>query len=290
MSLFSSYIGRAYILISTLFSLFIIFLFMIVLTLHSWDAISQVGWQLFTLEWHPDTGHFGILSMLYGSAMVTFIALIIAVPLGFFAAIYIAEILAPCYRIYIKTLLEILAGIPSIIYGLIGVALLSVWIGDLFTLQSGRTLLCAGILLGIMVLPTIITLTDDALRCVPNQYREAATGLGLYPYEVIKNGILPIAKGGIIGAILLAFGRALGETMAVMLVIGSIDKIPTPFFNVLVAGQTMTAKLGREIAETSFASVHFSALVFMGLLLLLIVLSLTSLSLFYFKTESRLYD
>lgn len=285
---FISKLGKIGIFSSTLISALIIFLFIGVLTANSWLAATQLGGQLFSLEWYPAEARFGILSMLYGSAVVTLIALLVAVPLGIMSAIYISEILDPRFKIMVKSLLEILAGIPSIIYGLIGIAILSVWIGDSFALQSGRTLLCAGLLLGIMVLPTIITLSDDALSYVPKEYRDAATGLGLYPYEVIKDAVLPIAKGGIIGAVLLAFGRALGETMAVMLVIGSIDKIPATILNVLVPGQTMTSKLGREIAEAAFGSLHFSALVFMGLVLLLIVLTLTSVSLFYSNAENRL--
>jgi len=290
MFVFSNKIGKAYILSSTLLSSATIFVFMIILTSNSWDAMTQIGSQLFTLEWYPPEGKFGVLSMLYGSVIVTLIALSIAVPLGVLSAIFLSEILAPKYKIVAKSLIEILAGIPSIIYGLIGVVFFSVWISDFFDLQSGRSLLCAGVLLSIMVLPMIITLCDDALHNVPQKYREAAKGLGLYPYEVIQSVTLPIAKDGIIGAILLAFGRALGETMAVMLVIGSIDKIPNSVFQFLTPGQTITSKLGREIAETSFGSLHFSALVFMGLLLLTLVLSLTGVSLFYFKAEQRLYE
>jgi len=265
-------------------------LILCVLLLNSWDAISQKGWQLFTLNWSPPKGEFGILSMCYGSVAVAIIALVIAVPLGVTTAVFTAEMLPDGYRFYVKSLLELLAGIPSIIYGLIGVALFSVWISDFFDVKSGRTLLTAGILLSIMILPTIITLSDDALKNVPQQYRETARGLGLYPYEIIKDVLLPIAETDIIGAVLLASGRALGETMAVMLVIGSIDQIPHPFFNLLTPGQTMTSKLGRELAETSFGSLHFSAMIFMGLLLLCMTLGMTTLTLRYFKPENRLYE
>jgi ABC-type phosphate transport system permease subunit len=190
----------------------------------------------------------------------------------------------------VKSFLELLAGIPSIIYGLIGVAFFSVWIGNLFDLQSGRVILTAGVLLAIMILPTIITLTDDALTNVSNHYRENGFGLGLYKFEIVQKIVLPIAKSDIIGAILLALGRAMGETMAVMLVIGSIDRIARPFYNVLLPGQTITSKLGREIGESAFDSVHFSAMIFMGFVLLLIVLMLTTLSQKYIKKEWRLYD
>jgi len=258
------------------------------LLIDSWPAISQTGWRLFTLEWNPPASEFGILPMLYGSAAVTTIALIIAVPLGVITAVFTSEMLPPRYRFYVKSLLEILAGIPSIIYGLIGIAFFSIWVRDLFDLQSDRTILTAGILLAIMVLPTVITLSDDALQNVPQKYREAAKGLGLYKYEIIRGAVLPIAKADIIGAVLLALGRALGETMAVMLVIGSIDKIPHPVFDFLVAGQTITSKLGREIPEGAFGSPHFSAMIFMGLLLLIANLLLTLIAQHYFSPGKRL--
>lgn len=142
-----------------------------------------------------------------------------------------------------------------------------------------------------MVLPTIITLSDEALHNVPQKYREAAGSLGLYRYEIVKSVVLPAARSDIIGAALLALGRALGETMAVMLVIGSIDQIPRPLFNFLAPGQTVTSKLGREIAETAFGSLHFSAMIFMGLILLVIGLLLTTIALMYgYNPERRLHE
>ena len=290
MSALTGKIGKNYVMFSTMVSAAVILIIITILFVNSLDALRQTGWKLFTLDWNPPKAKFGILSMLYGSAMVTLCALVLAAPLGLFTAIFTSEMLPVRYRLHVKSLLELLAGIPSIIYGLIGVAFLSVWLGDFFDLSSGRTIFTAGILLAIMILPTIITLSDDALHNVPEKYREAARGLGLYRYEVIKTAVLPIAKADISGAVLLALGRALGETMAVMLVIGSIDKIPSPVFNVLVPGQTITSKLGREMAETAFGSQHFSAMIFMGLLLLVIVLLLTVIAQHYFNPEQRLYE
>lgn len=161
----------------------------------------------------------------------------------------------------------------------------------LFDLQSGRTILTAGLLLAIMVLPTIIALSDEALHNVPQKYREAAGSLGLTRYEIVKSAVLPAARSDILGAVLLALGRALGETMAVMLVIGSIDKIPRSLFNFLAPGQTITSKLGREIAETAFGSLHFSAMICMGLILLVIGLLLTTIALMYvYNPERRLHE
>ncbi|MCF6157846.1 MAG: phosphate ABC transporter permease subunit PstC [wastewater metagenome] len=290
MSTYTNKIGKGYIVCSTFISTAIIFLILIVLFLNSYDAVRDVGWDLFSLTWNPPAARFGILPMFYGSVVVTVLSLGIAAPLGIFAAIFTSEILSPKYRIYVKSCLEVLAGIPSVIYGLIGVAFLSVWIGEWFHLQSGRTFFTAAILLSIMVLPTIITLCDDAFHNVPQKYREAAKGLGLYKHEVITGSVLPIAKTDIVGAVLLALGRALGETMAVMLVIGSIDKIPSPVYNLLTPGQTITSKLGREIAESAFGSLHFAVMIFMGIVLLTLVLGLTFIAQQCFKPGQRLYE
>jgi phosphate ABC transporter permease protein PstC len=290
MSALTSRFGKNYVLFSALLSAAIVFIVLVLLFFYSWEAITFSKFSLLSLEWAPYHGKFGILSMVYGTFVVTFIALILATPLGIAASVFTAEILPQKYRYAVKSLLELLVGIPSIVYGLIGIAFFSIWIQDLFQLQTGRTLLTAGILLSIMILPTIITLSDDAFRSIPSKYREASKGLGLYRYEVIISTLLPIAKSNIIGAVLLALGRALGETMAVMLVIGSIDKIASPFFNFLTPGQTITSKLGREIAETAFGSVHFSAMIFMSFILLSIVLLFTVTAQYYSKKGQRLYE
>ena len=228
MLVFQNKIGKGYLLASTYLCIAVTLLIFLVLFWNSYPALSTVGIDLFTTTWNPAKDQFGVLSMLFGTLAVTCIALLIAVPLGILTAIFTSEILPNRYRLYVKSAIELLAGIPSIIYGLIGIALVSPWIATLFELSSGRTLVTAGILLAVMILPTIITLTDDALHNIPQKYRETSKGLGLYPYEIIQKTLLPIAKRNIAGAVLLALGRALGETMAVMLLVGSIDKIPEP--------------------------------------------------------------
>jgi len=288
MSASQNNIGKCYVLVSTYLSIAIVAIIFVVLFLSSYDAFANIGWDLFSLEWNPSKDKFGILSMIYGTVSVTFIALGISVPLGILTAIFISEIIPEKYRLYIKSAIELLAGIPSIIYGLIGIAFFSAWVSSFFELPTGRTILTAGILLSIMILPTIVTLIEDVLHNIPKKYREASKGLGLYQFETITKTLLPIAKKDIAGAVLLALGRALGETMAVMLLIGSIDRIPEPFYNVLNPGQTMTSKLGREIGESAFGSLHFSTLNAIGFLLFLIVITVTIITQLYFKKERRL--
>lgn len=244
--------------------------------------------NLLSLSWHPQKGEFGILPMLYGTSVISLIAIAIASPLGILSAIAISEYLPRKLHFPIKGFLEILAGIPSIIYGLIGVALLAPYIQDSFDLQSGRTILAGALLLAIMILPTIVTLCEDALTSIPQQYRETATGLGLFKYEVIKDVLLPIARTDFLSAILLALGRALGETMAVMLVIGSIDRIPSPITNILSPAQTITSKIGREISDSAFGSPHFQALIFLALVLVGIGLTLSIFAQLITKKGRRL--
>jgi phosphate ABC transporter permease protein PstC len=278
---------RAYCFGSAIVSVLIVGTILLTLLIQSAPILMADDAQLIGTKWSPGSGQFGILPMLFGSIFVMLIAVSIAFPVGLMAAIYIAETRSSKLRRIMKSALEILAGIPSIVYGLIGVAYLNIWIADLFDLQSGRIILTAGILLGIMILPTFLTLAEDAISAVSVKYRENAKSLGLYRHEVFLSVILPKAKSGIAGAGLLALGRALGETMAVMLVIGSLDRLPSPLFNALSSGQTITSKLGREVTESAFGSPHFSALVFMGLLLVLITILLTIISRYMFRQKDQ---
>lgn len=272
---------------SAAISILIVGTILLTLLIQSVPVLVADNANLIGTKWNPSEEQFGILPMLFGSVFVMLIAVLIAFPIGLMAAVYIAETRSSKLRRILKSVLEILAGIPSIVYGLIGVAYLNIWIADLFDLQSGRIILTAGILLGIMILPTFLTLTEDAISAVPVKYRENAKSLGLYRHEVFLSIILPKAKSGIAGAGLLALGRALGETMAVMLVIGSLDRLPSPLFNPLSSGQTITSKLGREVTESAFGSPHFSALVFMGLLLVLITILLTIASRYLFRQKDQ---
>jgi len=255
------------------------------LIIQSGPALFDRNLALLSTSWQPSTGQYGIIPMIFGTLVVMCIAIIIALPLGILSAIYIAETRSDRLRRILKSSLEVLAGIPSIVYGLIGVAYVSLWVAKGFELQTGRVILTAGLLLAVMILPTIMTLTEDAISGVSDEYRENAASLGLYHHEIIKDVVLPLAKADIAGAALLALGRALGETMAVMLVIGSLDRLPSPIYNMLSSGQTITSKLGREVAESAFGSTHFSVLVLMSLILVVFTLILTAISQKLFTRE-----
>lgn len=288
MSALTENIGKWSVYISAFFSSFAILLIIGLLLRLTIPSLPFL--QFFGTQWDPSSQTYGILPAIYGTLIVTLISLLIAVPLGIGSAIFISEILPGKYRLYIKSLLEILAGIPSIIYGLIGISILSVWIADIAALSHGRTLLTGAILLSIMILPTIMTLCEDAFHHIPQHYKESAYGLGLTKQQSAAKVLFPIALPGIIGAVLLGLGRAMGETMAVMLVVGSIDKLPSPLYNLLSAGQTITSKLGREIAESSFGSPHFSALVGLAAILMIAVLGITFASHAFIQKEERLHE
>lgn len=230
-------------------------------------------------DWYYPEQAFGALSMIYGTAVVSLIALVVAVPLALGAAIFSAEYLPPGPRLVVKSGIELLAGVPSVVYGLIGVLFLREWVYrglEPFDPISGDSLLTAGLLLAVMVLPTITTLCDDALRSVPAAQRAAARGLGLTRAEAVLHVALPQAAPGILGAALLGLGRALGETVAVFLVVGRQDnQLPGNPFSLtawISPGQTLTSKLGGPETHIAYGDpLHWSAMIGLTLLLLLLV-------------------
>ena len=234
-------------------------------------------------KWYFRSHAFGALPMIYGTAVVAFIALLLAAPIALGAAIFPAEFLPMRPRLAVKIVIELLAGVPSVIYGLLGILLLRNWVYDLFArfdLLSGDTLLTAGVLLAVMVLPTIMTLADDALRSVPAGQRRAARALGLTATETVFSVSLPQASRGLVAALLLGLGRALGETIAVFLVVGRQDNnLPANFFSVrawLEAGQTLSSKLGGSETNIAYGDpLHWGAMVGLALLLMAMVLAVT---------------
>ena len=213
--------------------------------------------------------------MIFGSLMVTGLALLFVLPFALGAAILTSEFLSSRTRLLVKAMMELLAGVPGIIYGLIGVSLLVPWAQKTFNLIDGNTLLTAGILLGVMILPTIMTLAEDTLHGVPGEYREASLGLGLTRWQMIVGAVLPKAMPGLAGALFLGLGRAMGETIAVMLVIGGLDRIPVPWMDIFSPGQSIASKLGREAAESIGSGLQWNALIGLGLVLFLLVVTLT---------------
>ncbi len=249
----------------------------LVLIHESWPVWRVAGIDyLAGKQWLSSRHLFGAAPMIYGTMAVAIIALGCAAPIGIGAAICTSELLPRRARLTVKILVELLAGVPSVVYGLLGVLVLRGWVYDLLEPLdplSGDTLLTGGLLVGVMILPTILTLSDDALRGVPASLRAAARGLGLNARETICRVVLPQAIPGIIAAILLALGRALGEMIAVFLVVGRQDnQWPERLWSVtplISPGQTLASKLGgSEIHIAHGDPLHWAAMVGLGLLLL----------------------
>ncbi len=215
---------------------------------------------LWQSEWFPHEQRFGLLPAILGSFLAAATALMIAVPGGIAAALVSTEMLPRPLRRFVRTVLEVFAAIPSVVYGLLGIWLLLPALAGWFGLLTGHSLLAAGLILSLMVLPTITALSEAALGAIPNEQRETALALGLDWPQLLCRVLLPQAWPGIRSSILLALGRTLGETMAVMLVVGSLDRLPQPWWNLLQPAQTLTSRIGREIGEAAWGSLHFSAL------------------------------
>lgn len=249
-------------------------------------AFRHEGWSFLTgNDWAYRQESFGAASMLYGTVIVSLVALAVAAPVAVGTALFASEICGRRARLGIKMLVELLAGVPSVVYGLLGVLFLREWVYASFEklgidALSGDTLFTAGLLLATMILPTVATLSDDAIQSVPYRVREASRGLGLTRAEATLFVILPQAAPGIASALLLGLGRALGETIAVFLVVGRADNLlPENLLSwmpVIDAGQTITSKLGGS--ETNIAvgdPLHSSAIVALAAILFGAVLAVT---------------
>lgn len=247
------------------------------LAVQSIPAWRHEGFGLLTgPNWFSRGHEFSARAMIYGTVSVSGLALLIAAPLGVGAAIFVAEILPPRLRLPVKVAIELLAGVPSVIYGLLGILFLRDWIYaalEPFDPLSGDTLLTAAILLAVMILPTVMTLGDDALRAIPSAQRQAARGLGLTRAEAIYLVTLPRAWRGLLAALLLALGRALGEGIAVFMVVGRQDnQWPANILSLrplVESGQTLNSKLVSGETHIAYGDpLHWAAIVALGLILL----------------------
>jgi len=225
---------------------------------------------LFGQTWQPTSlmkAEFGTVPLVYGTVIVTSIAMAISIPLGIAIAVYIAEIANPIEKEILKPIVELLAGVPSVVYGFFALVTLATWIQQLTSTNSRLNALNGGLILAIMVIPTIVSLAEDAISSVPKEYREGSMALGASKWETIKNVTVPSAAPGILAAILLGFGRAVGETMAVLMATGNAAVVN---FNILDSVRTMTATIVIETPEVAFGSLHYHALFAVALLLFVI--------------------
>lgn len=217
-----------------------------------------------TSEYNPT---YGILALVAGTASVTGLAMIVAIPFSLGAAIYIGEFATGRTRETLKVLVELLAAIPSVVWGFIGLTIMNPLIIELFDVPVGLNVLNAGVILGLMAAPIMTSIAEDSLKAVPDRYREAAEAMGATRWQVIFKVVLPAAKNGLLGAVLLGVGRGFGETMAVLMASGHSINLPDSIFDSVRA---LTATIAAELGETAVGSEHYQALFTIGIMLFVI--------------------
>ncbi len=288
--LIESLIGKILFLvaISAIVSVFFIILFLLRDGYQIFFEIGPVNF-LAGQTWNP-TGVlplFGAFPLIMGTLLVMVLAMIISIPLSIGSAIFIAEIASPRLKAVIKPAIELLAGIPSVVYGFFGLILLTDWIQVVFNQPSGSSWLAGSILLSIMALPTITSVAEDAISAVPREFKEGSLAIGANHWQTIREVILPGALSGITAAIILGMGRAIGETMAVLMVTGNAAIIPDPITNVFSPIRTLTGTLGIEMGEVATGSLHFHALFGLAVILLVITLIVNILASFIINRIKR---
>lgn len=218
-------------------------------------------------EWYPTSvshKRYGVLALIAGTASVTVMAMMIAVPFGLGSAIFVSEFCTPKIKEAFKIIIELLAAIPSVVWGFIGLTMMNELIIDVFDAPIGLTVLNGGIILALMSVPIIVSIGEDSLKAVPDTYREAAEALGATRWQIIYRVLLPAAKNGLLAAVLLGIARAIGETMAVLMATGHAVKIPT---SPLDSVRTLTATIAAELGEAPVNSDHYQVLFLIGALL-----------------------
>ena len=253
----------------------IVVLFLIVFSLFReglpiFEKVSVRGFLL-GVEWYPtyDPPSFGIFPLIIGSLIVTILATIIAVPLGVLAAIYISEIAPQAIKEILKSVIELLAGLPSVVLGFFGMVVVAPWLQDTFDLPTGLNIINASMILAIMAIPTISSISEDALYAVPREFKEASYALGATKFETITRVIVPGALSGISTAIMLGMARAIGETLVVLMVAGGAAAIPESIFDSV---RPMPASIAAEMGEAPFRSAHYQALFAIGIVLFFLTL------------------
>jgi phosphate transport system permease protein len=226
--------------------------------------------NLFSSRWYPTENYFGILPLLFGSLVVTIGAAIIAMPIGLLTAIFIAEIAPRWLREILKPMIEVVAGIPSVVLGFFGVVVLSSVVRESLNLPTGLTAFTGALILAYMALPTIVSVAEDALDAVPRSYRDAALALGATKWQTIWMVTVKAGKSGILTAMMLGVGRAIGETMAVLMVTGNAARIALDVNSLFMPVRTMTATIAAEMGEVAQGSTHFHVLFAIGIVLFVI--------------------
>jgi len=225
--------------------------------------------SLFGRIWYPNESYYGILPLISGSLLVTIGAMLVALPLGVITAVFISEVAPRWAKEVLKPVVEILAGIPSVVLGFIGILVAVPFLRRFLDLPTGLTAFTGAILLGLIAIPTVVSIAEDALNTVPQSYRQASLALGATHWQTIWGVTVPAARTGILTALMLGVGRALGETMAVMMVTGNAPVLPEGLNALFEPARTMTATVASEMGEVASGSPHYHVLFFIGIVLFL---------------------
>lgn len=259
--------------IAAIFGVITIFSILVFLLMEAYPLPTDLWSFLSGEKWSPtESLKFGTYPLIIGTLLVTFGAMALAIPLSIGGAIFISEIASSRVRSIIKPAIELLAGIPSVVYGFFGLIILTTWIKDFFGVPTGETWLAGSIILGIMAIPTITTVAEDSLKAVPREYKEGSLAMGATKWQTIQKVVVPSALSGITASIILGIGRAVGETMAILMVCGNAAIIPSPLWNTFSPIRTLTSTLGIETAEVPVGGPHYHALFGVAVLLLIITL------------------
>lgn len=270
---FSEIIISKSIQFSGLSSILFVLLIMYFLLSSGTPAVFDVPLKdLFSQRWYPIDSYYGILPLFLGSLIVTLGAALIAVPFGVLTAVYIAEIAPKWLAEILKPLVELLAGLPSVVLGFLGILIVSPFLRDVLKLPTGLTALTGSLLLGGIAIPTIVSISEDALKNVPISYRHGSLAMGITRWQTIWGVTVPAARSGILTAIMLGLGRTIGETMTVMMVTGNAPVMPESWKFLFMPIRTMTATIASEMGEVASGSVHYHVLFFIGIILFLVTL------------------
>ncbi len=243
--------------------------------------------NLLSSRWYPIENYFGILPLIFGSLVVTIGAAIIAMPIGLLTAIFIAEIAPRWLREILKPMIEIVAGIPSVVLGFFGIVILSSLVRETLNLPTGLTAFTGALILAYMALPTIVSVAEDALDAVPRSYRDAALALGATKWQTIWMVTVKAGKSGILTAMMLGVGRAIGETMAVLMVTGNAARIALTPQALFMPVRTMTATIAAEMGEVAQGSTHFHVLFAVGIVLFVITFLVNLIASFAIFRQSK---
>jgi phosphate transport system permease protein len=254
----------------------IIFIFLLREGLPALSRVSPA--EMLKQRWYPTFDLFGMLPLLLGSVLVTALATAMAVPLGLATAIFIREVAPNWAREVLKPLIEVLAGIPSVVLGFLGMIAIAPLIRQYLGAPTGLTAFTGAAMLAYMSLPTIISVAEDALDAVPKSYRDAALALGATHWQTIWRVMLPAARSGVVIAVMLGIGRAIGETMAVMMVTGNAARMPLSLVSVFRPVRTMTATIAAEMGEVAQGSTHYYILFMVGIVLFVVTFIINAIA------------